>query len=235
MGLEQLNNDEDISLVTYRVHPGANIHNWKNKVQTSFDRRPILMIHQFKKEYLELDLNEFVLVFDDGLYNHYLWFKEIRKKFRDVKMIFAISTNIISLDYESQDDMDSHEAHKMYFKHNSKIGFMNMKQIMEISMTDNCFIAVHGHNHLNLRQTRQDSKSLNEFAQKVLDEYENMFRIALTWIYTGIMRAKLMFVLPYNQYDELAFALMKKVSSKYDPSFGLIVMGPGRIAVEELL
>ena len=47
MGLEQLNDDEDISLVTYRVHPGANIHNWKNKVQTSFDGKPILMIHNF--------------------------------------------------------------------------------------------------------------------------------------------------------------------------------------------
>ena len=173
MGLEQLNDDEDISLVTYRVHPGANIHNWKNKIQTSFDGRPILMIHQFKKEYLELDLNEFVLVFDDGLYNHYLWFKEIRKKFRDVKMIFAISTNIISLDYEPQDDMDSHEAHEMYFKHNSKIGFMNMKQIMEISMTDNCFIAVHGHNHLNV-QLLTNGNYTREMFFKDISKYLNM-------------------------------------------------------------
>lgn len=206
---------------------------WTNKIITTMEGKPLLMIHRFKEEYLKLPLDEYVLVFDDGLYNHYLWFRKIRAKFPRVKMIFAVSTNIIANGWDIQDDMESPEAHELYFKHQSKIGFMNMNQIKEISNSRNCFIAVHGHNHMNLDTTRKTLGLLNYF-QEVQKEYIGMFDVAMNWIYSGIIRSKLMFVLPYNQYEAIAIASIRNVQSNYDPVAGLVLIGPGRIDIETL-
>ena len=219
--------------VTYSLNPSANPHNWINKVADNINGKQLLMIHRFKEEYLKLNLNDYVLVFDDGLYNHYLWFKKVREKFPDIMMIFAISTGIISKDYEIQDDMESPEAHELWFKHNSKMGFMNISQIEDIANTKNCFIAVHGHNHLNLIETRKEG--LKTFVKKVCDDYNEMFAIALNFIYSGLIRSKLLFVLPYNQYDELAMSLIRNIYNKYDNKLGFVVMGPGRVDIESLV
>jgi len=210
-----------------------NNKDWTNKIITTMEGLPLLMIHRFKEEYLKLPLDEYVLVFDDGLYNHYLWYKKIRVKFPKVKMIFAISTNIIANGWDIQDDMESPEAHELYFKYGSKIGFLNIEQIIEISNTRNCFIAVHGHNHLNLDNTRRQM-SLMDFYQAIQKEYTGMFETAMTWIYQGIIKSKLIVVLPYNQYNILAIAQMRHIQSKYDPVAGLVLMGPGRIDIETL-
>ena len=218
--------------ITYSINPAANPNNWKNKIANNINGKPLLMIHRFKKEYMKLNLNDYILVFDDGLYNHYLWFKKIRVKFPDIMMVFAISTGIICPDYEIQDDMESPEAHELWFKHKSKIGFMNMTQIAEISMTKNCFIGVHGHNHINLVEARKSG--LKQFVKTVCDDYNEMFAIALNFMHTGIIRHKIMFVLPYNQYDELALGLIRNIYNKFDIDPGLIVMGPGRLNIENL-
>ena len=206
---------------------------WANKITTTLEGKPILMVHRFREEFLDLKLDDYVLVFDDGLYNHYLWYKKILNKFPRIHLIFAVSTNIIANSYDIQDDMESPEAHELYFKYDSKIGFLNIKQIIEISSTRNCFIAVHGHNHLNLDTTRQKLGLMN-FYQAIQKEYMGMFETAMTWIYQGIIKSKLIVVLPYNQYNILAIAQMRHIRSKYDPAAGLVLMGPGRIDIETL-
>ena len=91
--------------------------------------------------------------------------------------------------------MESPEAHELFFKHNSTLGFMNMSQIDEISNTKNCFIAVHGHKHLNLVEARKEG--IKTFVKKVVDDYTEMFEITMSLIYSGTIRNQLMFVLPY--------------------------------------
>lgn len=233
--LLSLDDEENIRelKVTYSINPAANSSNWKNKLSDTINGKRLLMIHKFKEEYLKLDLNDYILVFDDGLYNHYLWFKKIRAKFPSIIMIFAISTGIISKDYDIQDDMESPEAHELFFKHNSTLGFMNMSQIDEISNTKNCFIAVHGHKHLNLVEARKDG--IKSFVKKVVDDYREMFEITMSLIYSGTIRNQLMFVLPYNQYDELALSLIRNLYNKFDTKLGLITIGPGRVDIENLI
>ena len=38
--------------------------------------KPILMIHEFKEDFLNLNLEDYILTFDDGLYTQYLFFQE---------------------------------------------------------------------------------------------------------------------------------------------------------------
>ena len=41
--------------------------------------KPVLMIHEFKKEFLDLPLKDYILTFDDGLYTVYKFFNKIKK------------------------------------------------------------------------------------------------------------------------------------------------------------
>lgn len=206
------------------------------KPRTILYGRQILMIHRFKQCYLDLNLNNYTLIFDDGLYNHYLWFKIIREKFPKVIMIFAISTNIISEDDSEQVDMESPVAHELFFKTNCKQGFMNIGQIEEISNQDRCFIALHGHNHLYIKNIIEDY-GLKYFHKVVKEEYDDMFGVLHKFIEDGIIYLEhIIFVTPYNVYDDLAIAILRQSFKKQDfCDKKLVITGPRRIDIETLI
>ena len=64
--------------------------------------KPILMIHEFKEEFLNLPLENYTLTFDDGLYTQYKFFNEIKKI--DTEKYFFISSNIVCSEDASQED-----------------------------------------------------------------------------------------------------------------------------------
>ena len=56
--------------------------------------KPILMIHEFKKEYLDLRLENYTLTFDDGLVSPLAYWNDINKI--DTKKIFFIPTGAVN-------------------------------------------------------------------------------------------------------------------------------------------
>lgn len=109
--------------------------------------KPVLMIHEFKKEFLDLPLKDYILTFDDGLYTVYKFFNKIKKI--DTEKYFFISSNIICPDSVKQDDsfILCHQAHIKAMKNKNYENYMNWSQIKEIEKEDKCYIGCHSHYH----------------------------------------------------------------------------------------
>jgi len=108
--------------------------------------KPILMIHEFKKEFLDLPLENYTLTFDDGLYTQYLFINELRKIKTD--KFFFISSNIVCSEDTNQDEtfINSIDAHKKAFN-GIYTNYMKWSQIKEIDSYDRCNIGCHSHFH----------------------------------------------------------------------------------------
>lgn len=105
------------------------------------------MIHEFKKEYLDLPLEDYILTFDDGLYTQYKFFNEIKKI--NTEKYFFISSNIVCDEEENQDDnfILCHEAHIKALKNKDYSNYMKWSQIREIQRDKNCHVGCHSHYH----------------------------------------------------------------------------------------
>ena len=108
--------------------------------------KPILMIHEFKEDFLNLNLEDYILTFDDGLYTQYLFLDELLKINTD--KYFFISSGIVCEETTKQDNtyITSYNAHKKAFN-NDFTNYMKWSQIKKIDSLDNCFIGCHSHFH----------------------------------------------------------------------------------------
>jgi len=108
--------------------------------------KPVLMIHEFKKDFLDLPLEDYILTFDDGLYSQYLFLDELLKI--DTEKYFFISSGIVCEEDIKQDNtyITSYDAHKKAFKGNFT-NYMKWSQIKEINNKKNCYIGGHSHYH----------------------------------------------------------------------------------------
>ena len=77
--------------------------------------KPILMIHEFKEEFFDLPLEEYILTFDDGLYTQYVFLEELKNI--KTKKYFFISSDIVCPENIEQNDeyITCNEAHKKAF------------------------------------------------------------------------------------------------------------------------
>lgn len=145
-------------------------------------KKPVLMIHTIQDNYLNYDLGNYTLTFDDGLYNHFYYYP----KFKEIKTqkIFFISTNIICNSKQSSKFISSEECHKKAFLGN-KEDFMSLEQIYYLSKEENVFIGGHSHFHkkLNLLDSlndkinhiKKDTELMLEWFQKNLNLFPNKF------------------------------------------------------------
>ena len=108
--------------------------------------KPILMIHEFKEDFLNLNLEDYILTFDDGLYTQYLFLDELLKINTD--KYFFISSGIVCEEDTKQDNtyITSYDAHKKAFEGNF-VNYMKWSQIKEIFKKPNCYIGCHSHFH----------------------------------------------------------------------------------------
>tara|TARA_E500000318_G_C3472159_1_gene176969 strand:+ start:190 stop:744 length:555 start_codon:yes stop_codon:yes gene_type:complete len=107
----------------------------------------ILMIHEFKKSFLNLPLEDYTLTFDDGLYTQYKFFNKI-KNIKTKKYFFISSGIVCPEDVEQSDEfITCAQAHKKAFKGDFS-NYMKWSQINEINKTENCFIGCHSHFHM---------------------------------------------------------------------------------------
>tara|TARA_R110000787_G_scaffold15338_5_gene47363 strand:+ start:13459 stop:13989 length:531 start_codon:yes stop_codon:yes gene_type:complete len=108
--------------------------------------KPVLMLHEFKEEFLDLPLENYILTFDDGLYTQYKFLDNIKKI--KTKKYFFISSGIVCPEYIDQNNeyISCVEAHNKAFKGNFS-NYMKWSQINEINQIENCFIGCHSHYH----------------------------------------------------------------------------------------
>ncbi|WP_412463058.1 polysaccharide deacetylase family protein [Halobacteriovorax sp. RT-2-6] len=180
--------------------------------------KPILMIHEVYEWMLNLDLSEYIITFDDGLYSQYKYLEHFLKF--DTPKIFFISTNIISPEDEIQnkETIPCARAHELFFKNKVTNNYMKWSQIKEIANTANCYIGGHSHKHKDLRKNislKELHSHLKNDTDTMISEFEKK----------GIQIKD--FCFPYNYEAPLYKEVLKQKGITN-------IYGSGRIAIEEL-
>ena len=132
--------------------------------------KPVLEIHEWKKEFEKLPLEDYILTFDDGLYSQYQAL-DFLKTLSTIK-IFFISTDIIRPRYQEPNTEIIHcaDAHKKAFSDN-KEDYMSWKEIQEISQIPGFEIGGHSHYH-----HKYSLGGLKDLYAKLVDDTERMLK-----------------------------------------------------------
>ena len=131
--------------------------------------KPILMIHEFKIEYLNLPLEDYILTFDDGLNTPYFFITHLLKL--DTLKIFNISTNVICRTKISYESINCFDARKKANEGNFE-NYMNWAMIELLSISKSCLIAGHSHLHKDIRKI----KNLNDKIKYIKEDTTLMFK-----------------------------------------------------------
>lgn len=139
-----------------------------------------LTIHGIDPKFFgKLQLRDYVLTFDDGLFSQYYYWPLLRNL--PVKKIFFITTNFIGVDGlgkrkywkgKMQEFPNCFEALEDYRETGNKENYMRLEELQEIMQEHNVIIGGHGHNHIkfyhNRNQMEQDVISMMEWFDKHL-------------------------------------------------------------------
>lgn len=176
------------------------------------------MIHECNDEFLKLDLSNYVLTFDDGLYTQYEFYQKI--KHLPNKKMFFISTNIICEGKQSTEYITCREAHKKAFSGNTE-NYMTVKQIQDL-MNDP-LVEIGGHSHSHTRLNNFDT--LVDKVEYIKQDTNSM----LDWFDKKLNFVPKSFCFPYNDsYDGFYKGLVERTGIK-------IFYGKERIPIETLL
>lgn len=127
-----------------------------------------LMIHDIRKEYFDLNLNQYRLTFDDGLYSQYYYFPLFKN--HTEKLSYFITTSFIrpgEVRRMYAGDKISYLKTKKYmyraFIEDKLEHFMTVEEIQIISQHQNVRIGVHSHFHdvIVTRKHPRKKKSLS--------------------------------------------------------------------------
>ena len=179
--------------------------------------KPVLMIHEFREEMLELPLEDYTLTFDDGLYSQYYFFDRIRHL--NTEKIFFISSNIVCTGAQSREFPDCVTAHHKASLDNFE-DYMTVEQILELKNIPNVRIGGHSHYHENIEHL-----NLYHRVQHIESDTQEM----LQWFHKNLHFKPVDFCYPYNQD---LHGIYKLILSKH--GFNNFY-GAERIAIESLL
>ena len=140
------------------------------------------MIHDIRKEYFDLDLNQFRLTFDDALFSQYYYFKLFRN--HPQKLTYFITTSFI----KPGKARSMFKGRYIPYLKSKKYGyrtfieskydhFMNVEEIQKISQQPNVRIGVHSHFHDVILTHKHPSKR-KPLSQWKMERYENFSKIA---------------------------------------------------------
>ncbi|RZF22814.1 polysaccharide deacetylase family protein [Halobacteriovorax vibrionivorans] len=182
------------------------------------DKKKVLMIHEVFDWMLDLDLSDYIITFDDGLYSQYKKLEHF-KKFNTPKIYF-ISTGILASEDIEQNEsvIECAKAHELYFKNEDTSNYMKWSQVKEIASTKNCFIGGHSHAHRDLRS----NTSIKDLHLHLKDDTDLMLK---KFKENGIEIQD--FCFPYNYEAPLYKEILKQN--------GIInFFGKERVAIEDL-
>jgi peptidoglycan/xylan/chitin deacetylase (PgdA/CDA1 family) len=180
--------------------------------------KSILEIHEWKPEFENLPLENYILTFDDGLYSQYKA-KDFLASLNTPK-IFFISTDIIRPKYQEPSDeiIFCATAHKKAFSENNKENYMNWSEIEELSQLNNFEIGGHSHYHrlYSYSPLKDLYANLIDDTERMLNNFRNN-KIKIT-----------KFCFPYNEnYNSLYNGILIKQEL-------LDFYGKERIPIEKL-
>jgi peptidoglycan/xylan/chitin deacetylase (PgdA/CDA1 family) len=158
--------------------------------------KPVLMIHEFKEEYFDLDLEQYILTFDDGLYSQYAVIDRLQRL--DTPKIFFVSSEIVCPEDQEQDAscvscIDAHNsAFSGCFQH-----YMKWSQIRHLKGLSNCVVGCHGHSHIynivsDVSAMIRDSREMARIFKEQLGELPQHFCFPYnieSRIYRGILHS----------------------------------------------
>jgi hypothetical protein len=140
------------------------------------------MIHDIRKEYFDLDLNQYRLTFDDVLFSQYYYFQLFRN--HPQKLTYFITTSFIKpgkarimfkgryLSY-----LKSKKYGYRTFIENKYDHFMNVEEIQKISKQPNVRIGIHSHFH-DVILTRKHPHKRKPLSQWKMERFEDFSKIA---------------------------------------------------------
>ena len=136
--------------------------------------KPLLEIHEWKSEFQNLPLEDYILSFDDGLVSQYHALPFL--KTLNTPKIFFISTDITRPEHQeaSYEIIHCANAHEKAFQ-GDKENYMSWKEIQEIYNTDNCIIGGHSHYHHRYGYTPLKNLYTNliDDTEKMIKEFNN--------------------------------------------------------------
>ena len=146
--------------------------------------KPVLMIHEFKREYLDLPLKDYTLTFDDGRVSPFLFWNELKEI--PTEKIFFVITSAYRNGFEgkSPDHYLSEEMTRFLFKHKDVI------------------IGGHSHYHGHI-------KSIEGMVNRVSYANQDTGKM-LDWFSAHLQYKPDHFCFPYNEEDDLYRAVLRK-------------------------
>ena len=146
--------------------------------------RPILMIHDFKKEYLDLPLEDYILTFDDGLRSPLRYWGEINAL--DTDKIFFIPTGAVDGGSIEGKDPDV---------------FMNLEELKFLDRHGDVTLGGHSHNHARL----EGMSGLPEHVDYIRGDTITMCQ----WFRRNLGYFPTYFCFPYNYETDVYRAILK--------------------------
>ena len=149
---------------------------------------------------------ETILTFDDGLFSQFVFLDELLKL--PNKKYFYISTFFIHDSSETQEKfMPCAEAHQLAKETNNKKYYMTWDQIKIINSSENCFIGMHGHLHIDPDNFNKKDYFGNDWSYKkdvttMIDKFDQHIK--------GVNN----FAWPYNKKDELYLAYLTSINKQ---------------------
>lgn len=193
-----------------------------------------LMIHAWHDKYLEMDLNNYILSFDDGLYSQVDGIKKIVQKFPDVEIRYYVSTGLINVGGYPRTYNESDVAHRIFQETGNTGDFVSYDDLLELSKISNVTIGLHGHMHLDLQHLQRNYSLADQF--KIWDEdILKMLFSTIQLVQQKIIDPNIIHLcMPYNQDFPLYVATFRKKFSVYFPEAEFVVTGAGRVNINNL-
>lgn len=109
--------------------------------------KPVLMLHEIDDNIFKIDLEKYILTFDDGLYSQYMLIDRLCEI--NTPKYFFISTNIVCDEdiNQSTDIVACTAAHQRHFNYKINDYYMKWSDIKDLKSRDDCYIGGHGHTH----------------------------------------------------------------------------------------
>jgi len=188
--------------------------------------KEILMIHEMKEEYFSLDLQNYILTFDDGLYSQYYWRNRLQQ-IPTQKILFIISGRILTSRQNTLLE-DCFKANIRWLNYNDNSNYMILDEVLEML---NLGFEVGAHSHFHDKIERNIFKKLGYKSSLVLKGKSFIDRdtnLMLEWFRDNIGFIPDKYAFPYNQKSDILVEYLKNVGFKY-------FYGSERINIEDLI
>jgi hypothetical protein len=182
-----------------------------------------LVIHDFRKDYFELNLAAYTLTFDDGLYSQYYYYPLLDPV--DSPKIFFIITSFIKpgkarerFNGEFIKSVKSRKYMNDAFINNDFSHFMTLEEIQELATHKGVKIGTHSHFHDVIIHFQgfelRDGKLVPRKETEWMDYIKYDTELSLKWFEENLWFKPEIYGLPFNEYSDRMIAVLESFGFK---------------------